>query len=57
MMKNDEIGKKIQKDEKLIKYSNSYFVSNHILKQFHNHLEHIYLMVALEGIGTTYNGF
>ena len=56
MMKDDNIGKTIQKTIKLIKY-NSPFVSNHVLKQMHNHENHIYLMVALEGVGTTYQGF
>ena len=56
MMKNDDAGKKMQKDIKTINY-NSNFVSNHILRNIHNHENHIYLMVALEGIGTTYQGF
>ena len=56
MMKNDNTGKIIQKQIKLIKYYSS-FVSNHVLKQIHNHDSHIYLMVALEGVGTTYGGF
>ena len=57
MMNNDEIGKKIQKDEKLIKSTGSSFVSNHVLRNIHNHEEHIYLMVALEGTDSSYNGF
>ena len=56
MMEKDDFGIKIQKDIKIIKYS-SPFVSNHVLRQIHNHNDHIYLMVALEGIGTTYQGF
>ena len=56
MMEKDDFGIKIQKDIKTIKY-NSPFVSNHVLRQIHNHDNHIYLMVALEGIGTTYQGF
>jgi hypothetical protein len=57
MMANDDKGKIMQKDPKTIKYNISSFVSNHVLKQLHNHENHIYLMVALEGIGTTYQGF
>ena len=57
MMNNDEKGKIMQKEPKIIKYSNSSFVSNHVLKQLHNHENHIYLMVALEGVGTSYQGF
>ena len=56
MMNDDNKGKIIQKTIKLIKY-NSSFVNNHVLKQIHNHENHIYLMVALEGVGTTYQGF
>ena len=56
MMKKDDLGIKMQKDIKVIKY-NSNFVSNHALRQIHNHDHHIYLMVALEGIETTYQGF
>ena len=56
MMKNDEMGKKMQKDIKTIRW-NSTFVSNHVLRQIHNHESHVYLMVALEGIGSNYKGF
>lgn len=57
MMSNDEKGKTIQKIQKLIKNNNSNFVANHVLKQLHNHEEHIYLMIPLEGIGSTYKGY
>ena len=56
MMKNDEAGKKMQKEAKFIK-SNSNFVRNHILRQLHNHDNHIYLMVALEGSKSGYQSF
>ena len=56
-MNNEKKKKKIQKDEKLIKSNDSSFVSNHVLRNIHNHEEHIYLMVALEGTDSSYNGF
>ena len=57
MIKDDNIGKKIQKDIKLINYNYSNFARNHILKQMHDHNKHIYLMVALEGTNSSYQGF
>ncbi len=56
MIANDDFGKKIQNDIKLIK-SNNNFVRNHVLKQIHNHDNHVYLMVALEGENAKYQGF
>ena len=56
MMKNDIMGKKIQNDVKFINYSSN-FLRNHILKEKHDHNSHVYLMVALEGAKSTYQGF
>jgi hypothetical protein len=56
MMKNDDAGKKIQKAVQYIK-TNSNFVKNHVLRQLHNHDNHVYLMVALEGSKSSYQGF
>ena len=55
-MKNDIMGKKIQNDVKFINYSSN-FLRNHILKEKHDHNSHVYLMVALEGAKSTYQGF
>ena len=57
MIENDDFGKKIQKDIKLLKNSSSPFLYNHTLQQRHNHDNHIYLMVALEGKDSDYQGY
>lgn len=56
MIENDDFGKKMQSEIKYIN-SNINFVRNHVLKQIHNHDNHIYLMVALEGEKSYYQIF
>jgi len=56
MMKDDNFGKKIQNDVKFIRHTSN-FLRNHILKEKHDHNSHVYLMVALEGATSTYQGY
>ena len=57
MMANDDKGKIIQKKTSYIQYNNSIFCKNHSLIDKHDHENHIYLMIALEGILSNYQGF
>ena len=57
MMRNDEKAKKIKQKSDPISYNYSTFCRNHQLIDNHDHENHIYLMVALEGILSSYQGF
>ena len=57
MMANDEKGKNIQQRITQIQYNGSTFCRNHSLIEKHDHENHIYLMVALEGSYSNYQGF
>ena len=57
MMKSDEKSKRIQQKETILNYSQVSFCRNHSLVERHDHESHIYLMVALEGILSSYQGF
>ena len=56
MMIDDNLGKKIQSDIKYINHSSN-FLRNHIIKDKHDHNSHVYLMVALEGAKSSYQGY
>ena len=55
MMKNDDFGKKIESKVEML--NTGLFESCHVIKNMHNHSEHIYLMVALEGKFLDYYSF
>ena len=57
MMANDEKGKQINQKITQIQNNNSMFCRNHSLIDKHDHENHIYLMVALEGFTSHYQGF
>ena len=57
MMANDEKGKNIQQRLTQIQNSGSTFCRNHSLIEKHDHENHIYLMVALEGSLSSYQGY
>ena len=57
MMAKDEKGKQMQQKESFLKYNYATFTRNHSLVDRHNHENHIYLMVALEGIISGYTDF
>ena len=57
MIANDEKGKQIQQKVSTLTYNSTTFCKNHSLVERHDHENHIYLMVALEGILANYQGF
>ena len=57
MMTNGDKGKQIQQKVTVIQYKYGTFCKNHAIVERHDHENHIYLMVALEGIYSNYQGF
>ena len=57
MMANNEKGKQMQQKVSVIQYKYGTFCKNHALVERHDHENHIYLMIALEGILGSYQGF
>ena len=56
MMNQDDYGKKIEENVSNI-HTNQNFTQNHILLNKHSHERHIYLMLPLEGMNSSYNAY
>ena len=57
MNANDDKAKQIQQKVGVVQYKYANFCKNHVLMERHDHENHIYLMVVLEGILSNYQGF
>ena len=57
MVNKDEKAKQIQQKATVVQYKYASFCKNHCIVEKHDHENHIYLLVVLEGMFSNYQGF